>query len=377
MLIKNAKVFISENKFIQSDIEFDTKIQNIGEIDGPADIDAAGCYIVPGLIDVHTHGAAGEDASDGNMGGLEKISLHHASNGVTSFCATTMTLQEDTLAKAMQNVRDFVRPENGARCAGVNLEGPFFSYEKRGAQAAANLHDPDVEMFDRLNEISGNNIRIACVAPERPGAMEFIQYVSKKCTVSLAHTTADYDTSVVAFEAGARLVTHLFNGMNPFLHRTPGLVGAAADYASFAELICDGLHIHPSVIRAAYKMFEGRIILISDSLRCAGMPDGDYELGGQPIIMKNSKATLLDGTLAGSSISVLDALRNVVSFGIPLEKAIVSASRLPAEALGLQASIGSIEAGKNADLIMLDAELNLLLTIVDGRIVNRRDKLLT
>jgi N-acetylglucosamine-6-phosphate deacetylase len=371
MLIKNAKIFTAEDRFELLDIEFGEKIEELGRIDKAADVDASECYIIPGLVDVHTHGAVNEDASDGKPGGLEKISRHHAAHGVTTFCATTMTLKEHTLADALKQARDFIRPDEGARCGGVYLEGPFFSYEKRGAQAADNLHDPDIEMFERLNELSGNNIRIACVAPERPNAIEFIEHASKKCTVSLAHTTADYDVSSAAFKAGAKMVTHLFNGMNPFLHRAPGLVGAAADHASYAELICDGLHIHPAVIRAAFKMLNDRIVLISDSLRCAGMPDGQYELGGQPIIMKNGKATLLDGTLAGSSITVFDAMRNVVSFGVPLEKAVAAASRRPAEALGLQAAIGSIEKGKNADMLVLDHELNLLLTIIDGKVVNR------
>lgn len=194
--------------------------------------------------------------------------------------------------------------------------------------------------------------------------MSFIQEVSKVCTVSLGHTTADYDTAMAGFRAGATHATHLYNGMPSFLHRAPGVIGAAFDAGASVELICDGLHIHPSVIRATCQLFGDKLNLISDSLRCAGMPDGDYELGGQPIVVKNHKATLLDGTLAGSSISMLDAVRNVVNFGLPLEAAVYAASTAPAQAVGLD--VGVLEVGRPADLVVLDKALDLKAVFVDG-----------
>ncbi len=364
MLIKNGKVFIG--KFFQNaDIEFGKTISAIGSLEGPADLDASGCYVVPGFVDIHTHGAVGEDFSDGKPDGLQPIADFYAAHGVTSFLATTMTLKEEVLTPAMHAIRDFA-PSGGAKCAGIHLEGPFLSYAKRGAQAAENLHKPDTSLFNRLNAASGGKVKLVTVACEEDGALPFIQAVSKTCTVSLGHTTADYDTAMAGFQAGATHATHLYNGMPSLLHRAPGVIGAAFDSGASVELICDGLHIHPSVIRATYQLFGEKLNLISDSLRCAGMPDGDYELGGQPIVVKNHKATLLDGTLAGSSISLLDAVQNVVRFGLPLEAAVYAASTAPALAVGLK-DVGAIELGRAADLLVLDKDLNLAAVFINGQ----------
>ncbi len=361
MLIKNAKIFIGKS-FVTGDILFGEKIDAIGSLDGEG-IDVNGAYVIPGLVDVHTHGAVGEDFSDGNASGLQPLSDYYAGHGVTSYLATTMTLSEDELTLAMNTLRDFKRA-GGAKCAGVHLEGPFLSYAKRGAQAAEKLHFPDVEMLKRLDGASGNKVRLVTVAPEEQDGIEFIKQAKDICAVSVGHTTADYDTAISAFKAGATHVTHLYNGMPSLLHRAPAVIGAAMDCEASVELICDGLHIHPSVIRATFRLFGDKVNLISDSLRSAGMPDGDYELGGQPIVVKNGKATLTDGTLAGSSISLLDAVRNAVRFGIPLEKAVYAATTAPAMAVGLDA--GSIEVGKPADLVILDKDLKLLGVYIDG-----------
>ena len=364
MLIKNAKVFVGK-EFVDGDVRFGSTIEAVGTLDGPADYDAAGCYVIPGLVDIHTHGAVGEDFSDGNPAGMQPMADYYAAHGVTSFLATTMTLKEETLTPAMHTIRDFKR-QGGAKCAGIHLEGPFLCYAKRGAQAAENLHKPDADLFDRLNAASGGMVKLVTVACEEEGAEAFIRNVSQKCTVSLGHSTADYDTAMAGFAAGATHATHLYNGMPSFLHRAPGIIGAALDSGASVELICDGLHIHPAVIRATYKMFGDKLNLISDSLRCAGMPDGDYELGGQPITMKNGKATLTGtDTLAGSSISMLDALRNVAKFGLPLEAAVYAASTAPAQAAGLS-DIGAIEAGRAADLLVLDKDLNLKAVFING-----------
>ena len=361
MRIKNGKILIGKS-FVDADIQFDRTITAIGRLEGPADME--GGYVIPGLVDVHTHGAVGEDFSDGKPAGLQPLADYYAAHGVTSYLATTMTLREEVLTPAMHAIRDF-KPRSGAKCAGVHLEGPFLSYAKRGAQAAENLHKPDPALFHRLNEASGGQVRLVTVACEEEGALPFIREISRICTVSLGHTTADYDTAMSGFLAGASHATHLYNGMPSLLHRAPGVIGAAFDAGASVELICDGLHIHPSVIRATYQLFGDKLNLISDSLRCAGMPDGDYELGGQPIVVKNHKATLLDGTLAGSSISLLDAVRNVTRFGLPLAEAVYAASTAPALAVGLKA--GALQAGRPADLLVLDGHLALKAVFVDGK----------
>lgn len=370
MLIGNAKVFL-DGSFQEASVTIENgKITAIGEANISCDMDAEGKYLVPGFVDIHTHGAMNEDFSDGKAEGLQKLSRYYAKHGVTSFLATTMTLKEETLTPAMEVIRDFVRPADGAKCAGVHLEGPFLSYAKRGAQAAENLHAPDAQMFHRLNAASGNNVRLVTVAPEEPGAIDFIREISQVCTVSVGHTTADYDTAAAAFEAGATHATHLFNGMPAFAHRAPGVVGAAYDKGATAELICDGLHIHPSAIRVAHQMFGKNLVIISDSLRCAGMPDGEYELGGQPIEMKNGKATLLGSdTLAGSSSNLLEEVKNLVCFGFKLEDAIYAVTAAPARAVRMDHQIGRIAIDIQADLLLLSADLELEAVFIDGKSV--------
>ncbi len=366
MLITNAEIFTGKG-FSHGGMAFEETIQAIGRVDGPGDIDAGGCYLIPGLVDIHTHGAMGEDFSDGKAEGLPTLSKYYAAHGVTSYLATTMTLKEPVLADAMHAIRDAKRPENGAKCAGVHLEGPFLGYAKRGAQAAENLHKPDPEMFARLNEESGGMVKLVTVACEEEGGLEFIRKVSPVCTVSLGHSSADYDTALEGFAAGATHATHLFNGMDPIHHRKPGIIGATFHAGASVELICDGLHIHPEVIRMVHRLYGENLNLISDSLRCAGMPDGDYELGGQPITVKNGKATLSGtDTLAGSSISMLDALRNVVRFGLSLPDAVYAASTAPAKAARLT-DIGELAVGKRADFLLLDKDLELKAVYIDGK----------
>lgn len=367
MKIFNARI-LTEDGFIHGGVEFDEKFGACGDCITDGDLDADGAYIIPGLVDIHTHAAMGEDASDGSAEGLSVMSRYYARGGVTSWCPTTMTLKEQDLTAAMKAIRGFVRPEGGAKIAGVNLEGPFLSYEKRGAQAAENLSLPDAGMFARLNDACGGMVRLITVAPELPGAMEFIREVSGVCTVSLGHSTADYETAMAAFNAGASHVTHLFNAMRPFLHREPGIVGAAHESGASAELICDGLHIHPAVVRTVFDLFGERTVLISDSMRCAGMPDGEYTLGGQPVTYSHGRATLRGtDTLAGSGIHLMDGVKKAVSFGIPLQKAVFAASTAPARAIGMQDSIGSIAPGLSADFLLLDDSLHLKAVYINGR----------
>jgi len=363
----NASVFLN-GEFVSGGVEFEETITAAGADVTGEGIDAKGCMIIPGLVDIHTHAGAGADASDGDPGGMLTMSRYYAAGGVTSWCPTTMTLSEPVLTRAMQTIRAMERPKDGARIAGINLEGPFLCYAKRGAQAAEDLHAPDIDMFYRLNEASGGRIRLVTVAPEEPGAMEFISEASRVCTVSVGHTTADYATAMAAFKAGASHTTHLYNGMPPLHHREPGVIAAAYESGATAELIPDGLHIHPAVIRLTQQMFGERLVLISDSLRCAGMPDGGYTLGGQPITLKNGKAVLAGtDTLAGSSIHLMEGLKRAVSFGVPLEAAVTAATLAPAKVIGRDDDIGSLEAGKWADLILLDAELSVRAVYINGK----------
>ncbi len=357
MKIKNAKIWTKEDGFVPGGVAFGERIESVGDVNGTDALDANGMYLIPGFVDIHVHGGLKHDFSDADAEGNAVIARRLVQHGVTSHLATTMTLPEDMLARAVRQVDFGTDDPQRSCCLGVHLEGPFFSYRKRGAQIAKYLHKPDVEMYRRLNEVCGGRVKLIAVAPELDGGMDFIEQASKETTVSLGHTCAEYDVAMEAFRRGANHATHLFNGMDPFLHRAPGVVGAAMDAGAYVELICDGLHIHPSVVRAVFRMFPDRVTMISDAIRSAGLPEGRYNIGGQDVTMKNGKTTLPDGTIAGSNITLHDALVNVVRFGVPLEVAIEAATLRPAQSVGLDDIVGSIEPGKRADFVLLDEEL--------------------
>lgn len=364
MIIKNAKIYTSYAKFERADIRFSEKIEEMGHIAGEG-LDAKGLYLVPGFIDIHTHGAMGADFCDASRDALETLSLFYASRGVTSYCATTISYDEATLERVMRVIAGF--SGSGARCIGINMEGPFLNPEKKGAHVLEHLIPPDFGMFLRLYNASSESITFVEVAPEIDEGFDFIKKASGMCRVSLAHTTASYDTAMRAFSAGADHVTHLFNAMSAYHQFDPGVIGAAADSGAYVEVICDGIHIHPSVIRSIFRMFpKDRICLISDSMRGAGMPDGDYSLGGLHVIIKNRKAALENGTIAGSTISVADAVRNAISFGIDPEYAIAAATINPARSAGIDSTVGSIEPGKKADLLLLDEAFNVKNVYISG-----------
>ena len=374
MILRNADVFLPDGKFHRCDVRFNATVEALGHFSprpGETLLDGSGCYLIPGLIDIHTHGAVGLDFSDGDASALSPLASHYGRHGVTSFLATTMTLPEDALIRAAQIVAGHKRGSGQARCIGLHLEGPFFSFSKRGAQNPDHLHAPDYHMFTRINQASGGLVKLVAVAPELEGALDFIEKASKICAVSLAHTAAGYAQAQAGFAAGATQATHLFNGMNEFLHREPGLVGAAMDSGAYAELICDGIHNHPAVVRAAFAMFPGRVLLISDSLRCAGMPEGEYVLGGQMVSLHNGVARLEDGTIAGSRITVLEAVQNAVKFGIPLETAVAAATQQPAAAIGMADTLGCIAIGRGADLVLLNNALEPVDVWVAGERLER------
>ena len=331
--------------------------------------DLQGAYVIPGLVDVHNHGNSGADFSDGKLEGLRTMGRYLAESGVTSFAPASMTLPYETLAAAFATAVAYRREDlpGHARLMGIQMEGPFFSEKKKGAQNGAYLKDPDFEAFKKLYEGCEGLVRIVDVAPELPGAAEFAAKAAKLCTVSVAHTDATYEQAAAVFQNGARHLTHLFNAMPPIHHRKPGVIGAASERECVtAELICDGLHVHPSSVRMAFKLFPGRICLVSDALRCCGMPDGEYELGGQPVFLKDCIARLADGTIAGSASNLYSCMRNAIDFGIPAAEAINAATIIPARQLGRDSEIGSIEAGKLADFVVCDETLQRKAVYIGG-----------
>lgn len=333
--------------------------------------------MIPGLTDLHFHGCVGEDFSDATPDGLQKMADYELSRGVTQICPAGMTLGEDQLTRICQNAAAHrAKNPGGAELVGLHLEGPFLCKAKKGAQNEAFLHDPDPAMLHRLQQAAQGMVKLVTLAAEQPGALEFIRSAQEDgITVSLGHTTADYDTACAAYEAGARQATHLFNAMPPFTHRAPGVVGAAFDHPQVkVELISDGVHIHPSVVRAVFQLFgAGRVILISDSLRATGMPDGRYPFGGQEIEVHGNRATMADdpNTLAGSVSDLMACMRSAVSFGIPLHDAVWAAAVNPAQVLGIFDRLGSLDVGKTANLAILDRDLNLKDVFFRGQLVDR------
>lgn len=333
--------------------------------------DAEGGYIIPGLTDIHFHGCMGSDCCDGSIEAFRTIAAYELRQGITSITPATMTMPEDTLAQICRTVNGFSY-EDGADLCGLYMEGPFISADKKGAQNGSHIHTADTEMLQRLQDISGNKVRTVVVAPETEGAMEFIRQNSGSINISIAHTTADYETSKKALSLGASQLTHMFNAMPPLSHRAPGPIGAAADDGDcMVELICDGVHVHPSVVRTAFRIFgDGRIILISDSMRAAGMADGTYDLGGQAVTVKGNQAVLKDGTLAGSVTNLMDCLRAAVrSMGIPLASAVKCAAVNPARAVGIIKDYGTLEPGKYANIVILNEALETKAILHKGKTI--------
>lgn len=378
MIIKGGLVFDAQKGFQSKDVFINgATIEQIADninIQGDNVLDAAGCYVLPGFIDIHAHGACGCDTMQADYEALEGMSGYFASKGVTAFMPATMTAPATDIFKALENVREAIKKgTSGARILGVNLEGPFISPKNKGAHPEEHIINPSIELIESFIEKSGNNIRLMTIAPELDGVGEVIEHFRDRGIIfSAGHSTISYSEGMKAFDAGFTQVTHLFNAMTGIHHREPGLAGAAIDHKDvFAELICDGIHVNPAVIRMAVKSKTScKVALITDSTMATGLEDGEYFLGGQKIIVRNREARLENGVLAGSTLTMIDGVKNLAKrFGIALEDAVRMATIAPARAVRVDKSKGSIDIGKDADIVIADRDLNIACTIREGRVV--------
>ncbi len=388
MILRNASVYTSGHVFSKGSlcIRGGRIVENTASclhhpdrllqpLPGEEIIDASGLLALPGLVDIHFHGAAGHDFSNGDPAGLDVIAAYEAAHGITAICPAVMTLPEEKLNAAMDNAASFcysaglAAPKKNslkADLVGINLEGPFISPKKAGAQDPKYILPANEAMLVRLQARSGGLIRLVTVAPEEPGSLEFIRSVSASCDperrvrISLGHTAADYETAKAAFQAGAKQLTHLFNAMPGITHREPGPIIAAYEEGADVELIADGIHIHPAMVRFAFHVFgKEHVILISDSMEAAGLKDGSYELGGQRVRVTGKKAVLFDHpeTIAGSVTNLYDCMKSaVLEMGIPLEDAVRASSENPARAIGVEEDYGSLREGAFGNVILAREE---------------------
>ncbi len=376
MKIIHAKVYTEEGNFKEREVCTDGERISARSRDGQI-LDGTGCYLIPGLTDLHFHGCAGADFCDGTLDSIRTIARYEASSGITTILPATMTLSEERLTAICRMAAAYVKEneehpdERAATLCGIDLEGPFISMEKKGAQNGDYIRKPDAAFFRRLQAACGGLIKILAIAPETEGAGECIRELKGEVILSAAHTAASYAQAADAFSCGVTHVTHLYNAMTGLSHKDPGVVGAAADDLRVeAELICDGVHVHPVTVRQTFKMFgDERLLLISDSMEAAGMPDGDYVLGGQPVRKEGNRAILPDGTLAGSVTNLMDCLRTaVLTAGIPLKSAIRCAAVNPAKSAGIYRQYGSISVGKTANMVLLrQGDLRTEQVILRGR----------
>ena len=412
MIIKNINIFTEDNCFrkgyiyikdeIIDRIVFEDEMDNLlkdytnaiinsypekicGGYENENIIDGDGGYLIPGLIDIHLHGAMGYDACDMTYEALERIAEYEIKNGIMNICLATMTLEKDELKQVLANISGYVekchneiKKENTevprASIEGINMEGPFISREKCGAQDINNIVEPSKEVFDELYDASNGMIRFAGLAPEvcsEEIANEYIKYVSGKTVVSLTHSATDYDRAMSAIKSGASHVTHLYNAMQEFTHREPAIFGAVSDTDVSAELICDGIHVHPSAVRMAFKILsDDRIVLISDSMRATGLKDGVYSLGGKDVLVSGKKAVLAEDsiTIAGSVTNLTDCMINCVkNMGVPLNSAVKASTINPATVLNISDRAGIIKEGRRADLLILDRDINKKMVIYKGK----------
>ncbi len=379
MIIKNAQVYTEDHHFQKLNLRIQgTRIhqiqeENIVAEEGEVCIDAGGLYAIPGLVDIHFHGAVGHDFCQATTQELQEIAEYELKNGILAICPATMSYNEEILSQVMMKAAAY-RPEAGADLVGINMEGPFISPKKAGAQNPEYIMPADEGMFRRLQEKSGGLIKLVDLAPEEPGAMEFIEHCSGDVKISIAHTVCSYAVAKEAFSKGASHMTHLYNAMPGIGHREPGPIPAAVEAGAEAELIADGIHVHPAVIHATFRMIGAeKVILISDSMEATGLEDGDYQLGGQAVTVKGNKAVLTSApeTIAGSVTNLYDCMKVCVQkAGVPLEEAVRAATENPAKSIGVSKDYGKIALGCYGNILLMDSDLGLRHIIQKGKLVS-------
>lgn len=372
MIFKNGNVLLGDFKFHKVDMIVENGIfVDFVSGENSEGINLEGKYIVPGLIDVHIHGANACQLGEDDDKIMERMSEYLVRRGTTTFVPSISCCAKTTLLHNIEQIKTY--KQNGAwgtAIGGIHLEGPYFSMNYKGAQKPEYIRKPDVDEFCKLQEASGDEVRIISMAPEISGALEFIEEVSKDCVVSIGHTDSDYDTAMKAIEKGASHMTHTFNGMRPFKHREPNALGAAFDSDITCECICDGIHLHPATVRTLYKIVgPERLVFISDGCRQVGMQDGEYDFGGRKLIIKEGKATMADGTIDGGCYTLLHNVRCAIEFGIPVEDAFRCASLNPSKVIKKENKIGSIDKGKYADFLVLDEEYQLCDVYKRGKLI--------
>lgn len=373
-IIKNAYVLLNnhfENKTIKVENGIISNLGDICEDTNYEVFDAKDMRLIPGFIDIHTHGAIGIDINNATAEEMERIGCFFASKGTTSWLGSILTeTKEQTISCIKEYLKYKSTSHTGAEMFGIHLEGPFLSYEYKGAQPSELLRKADIELIREYQTIAQGDIKYITVSPEAGADSEFIKELRRLgIVVAIGHSGADYNTTMDCVHAGVMAATHTFNAMKPFDHHAPGMIGAVLESEIYCEAICDGRHLHPGAVKLLLKT-KGleKVIAVTDSMMVAGLKDGKYSLGTTEMIVKDGDAKLSDGTRAGSTLTMDVALRNIIEFtGRGIEEVSMILSANPAKLLSIYDNVGSIELGKRADFIILDNENNVLHTFIKGK----------
>ena len=371
--IINGKIIVNDTIIEGKAVLFDKTIISLSgnvDMENTEIIDARGAYVSAGFIDLHIHGAGGSDVMDATPEALKTISSTLLQTGTTSFLATTMTMSTRSIDSALHNIQEHAHKVSGAKILGIHLEGPFINPQKHGAQDVRYVQQGNLELIENYMD----KIKMITLAPEVEGNEDFIKQLTRNypnVILSLGHSEADYEQSKESFGWGVSHVTHLFNAMTPYHHRAPGIVGATFDSDVTCDIIPDLIHTHPSMLELSYRMKADKLILITDAMRAGCMKSGVYDLGGQEVTVSEGKASLADGTLAGSVLKMNEALRNMTQYtSMSIIAAVNAVTSIPAEKLGVNK--GSLRVGYDADIVIFDEDFSIISTIVAGKVKYKR-----